>query len=338
MLKSIILYAIISFFILIIFSKISYIFNLVDMPNKRKKHLKPTAFTGGLILSFIYIASIFIFEINSEKLNLTLSFAFLITIVGFIDDKYNLNFYTKISLQIIPIIYLIFLENFNLIDIGEYNYFKLELNNFAIPFTLLSILFLINAFNYFDGSDGTLALTTISVLCILYFLSNDENDKLFLIIIFLPLLLFLFFNFSTFKLPKLFLGDSGSLLLGFVISFTLIYFANYKSIHPILLAWSIAIIVFEFLSLNIIRLKNNKNLFLPGNDHLHYILLKNTKSLFQTNLFIFSKYYIFYNRLYEFYFHKSADFINFIYIFIFNLFNSKKKILKEENKNWYFLI
>jgi len=287
MLKSIILYAIISFFILIIFSKISYIFNLVDMPNKRKKHLKPTAFTGGLIISFIYIASIFIFEINSEKLNLTLSFAFLITIVGFIDDKYNLNFYTKLSLQIIPIIYLIFLENFNLIDIGEYNYFKLELNNFAIPFTLLSILFLINAFNYFDGSDGTLALTTISVLCILYFLSNDENDKLFLIIIFLPLLLFLFFNFSTFKLPKLFLGDSGSLLLGFVISFTLIYFANYKSIHPILLAWSIAIIVFEFLSLNIIRLKNNKNLFLPGNDHLHYILLKNTKSLFQTNLFIF---------------------------------------------------
>lgn len=287
MLKSILLYSIISFFILIIFSKISYIFNLVDKPNKRKKHLKPTAFTGGLILSFIYIASIFIFEINSEKLNLTLSFAFLITIVGFIDDKYNLNFYTKLSLQIIPIIYLIFLENFNLIDIGEYNYFKLELNSFAIPFTLLSILFLINAFNYFDGSDGTLALTTISVLCILYFLSNDENDKLFLIIIFLPLLLFLFFNFSTFKLPKLFLGDGGSLLLGFVISFTLIYFANYKSIHPILLAWSIAIFVFEFLSLNIIRLKNNKNLFLPGNDHLHYILLKNTKSLFQTNLFIF---------------------------------------------------
>ena len=197
MLKSIILYAIISFFILIIFSKISYIFNLVDMPNKRKKHLKPTAFTGGLIISFIYIASIFIFEINSEKLNLTLSFAFLITIVGFIDDKYNLNFYTKLSLQIIPIIYLIFLENFNLIDIGEYNYFKLELNNFAIPFTLLSILFLINAFNYFDGSDGTLALTTISVLCILYFLSNDENDKLFLIIIFLPLLLFLIGNFHT---------------------------------------------------------------------------------------------------------------------------------------------
>jgi UDP-GlcNAc:undecaprenyl-phosphate/decaprenyl-phosphate GlcNAc-1-phosphate transferase len=287
MLKSILLYSIISFFILIIFSKISYIFNLVDMPNKRKKHLKPTAFTGGLILSFIYIASIFIFEINSEKLNLTLSFGFLITIVGFIDDKYNLNFYTKLSLQIIPIIYLIFLENFNLIDIGEYNYFKLELNSFAIPFTLLSILFLINAFNYFDGSDGTLTLTTISVLCILYFLSNDENDKLFLIIIFLPLLLFLFFNFSTFKLPKLFLGDGGSLLLGFVISFTLIYFANYKSIHPILLAWSVAIIVFEFLSLNIIRLKNNKNLFLPGNDHLHYILLKNTKSLFQTNLFIF---------------------------------------------------
>ena len=287
MINNIFLYLLISFLILITISKISYTFNLVDIPNQRKKHLKPTAFTGGLILSFIYIISIILFDIDAEKLNLTLSLGFLIAIVGFIDDKYHLNIGGKLSLQIIPIIYLIFLENFSLNNIGDYNYFKLELNTFAIPFTLLSILLLINSFNYFDGLDGTLTLTTISVLAILYFLANDENDKLFLIIVFLPLFLFLFFNFSVFKLPKLFLGDSGSLLLGFIISFSLIYLANYKLIHPILLAWSVAIFVFEFLSINIIRLKNNKNPFSAGHDHLHHVLYKNTKSIFQTNLFIF---------------------------------------------------
>ncbi len=287
MINNIFLYLLISFLILITISKISYTLKLVDIPNQRKKHLKPTAFTGGLILSFIYIFSIFLFDIDAEKLNLTLSLGFLIAIVGFIDDKYHLNIGGKLSLQILPIIYLIFLENFSLNNIGDYNYFKLELNTFAIPFTLLSILLLINSFNYFDGLDGTLSLTTISVLVILYFLANDENDRLFLIIVFIPLFLFLFFNFSIFKLPKLFLGDSGSLLLGFIISFTLIYLANYKLVHPILLAWSVAIFVFEFLSINIIRLKNNKNPFLAGHDHLHHILFKSTNSIIQTNLFIF---------------------------------------------------
>jgi UDP-GlcNAc:undecaprenyl-phosphate/decaprenyl-phosphate GlcNAc-1-phosphate transferase len=96
----------------------------------------------------------------------------------------------------------------------------------------------------------------------------------------------LFFNFSKFRLPKLFLGDAGSLLLGFIISFTLIFLANQNIVHPILLAWTISIFVFEFLSLNLIRLKNKKNLFRAGLDHLHHLLLKKNNSIFLTNLYI----------------------------------------------------
>ena len=117
----------------------------------------------------IYTVFVFLFDFSSEKLNLILSIAFLIGIVGFVDDKYNLNVGGKLSLQIIPIIYLIVLENLNLNHIGNYNYFRLELNSFSIPFTIISILFLINSFNYFDGLDGVLSFTTISTLGILYF-------------------------------------------------------------------------------------------------------------------------------------------------------------------------
>jgi len=279
-------YSLISFLILILVSRISYKLNLLDIPNKRKKHLKPTAFTGGLALSFIYILSILFFDVYDEKLNLILLIAFLIAIVGFIDDKYHLNIGGKLSLQVLTIIYLIVIENINLNDLGNYIYFTLELNSFAIPFTLLSVIFLINSFNYFDGLDGTLTFATISVLGILYFLVNDENTKLFLITLLLPLLIFLFFNFSMFKLPKLFLGDSGSLLLGFIIAFILIFIARYNQIHPILLAWSITIFVYEFLSINLIRLINKKNIFNAGLDHLHHILLKKNKSLFLTNFSI----------------------------------------------------
>ena len=238
-------------------------------------------------MCLIYVFAIFLFDFSSEKLNLILSIAFLVGIVGFIDDKFNLNVGGKLSLQIIPIIYLVVLENLRLNNIGNYNYFQLELNSFSIPFTLLAILFLINSFNYFDGLDGMLGCATISVISILIFLVPDKNTNLFLIIILLPILFFLCFNFSLFKLPKLFLGDSGSLLLGFIIAFTLIFLAIEKLVHPILLAFSISIFVYEFISINLIRLKNKKNLFTAGQDHLHHQLFKYTNSIFQTNLFVY---------------------------------------------------
>ena len=288
MINEILIYSIVSFLGLFIFSKISYKLNLLDIPNKRKKHSESTAYTGGLIISFIYIASILIFNVKNQTLNSILTIGLLISIVGFIDDKYQLGISGKLSLQIIPIIYLIIIESLNLTQLGSYNNFNLELNSFSMPFTLLAAMFLINAFNYFDGLDGTLSFTVISVIIILYFLSSDQNIKLFLVILLLPLLIFLFFNFSIFKLPKLFLGDSGSLLLGFIISFILIYLANKNWIHPILLAWSIVIFVYEFLSINLIRIGAKKDPFKAGQDHLHHILFENTKSIFLTNLFIFS--------------------------------------------------
>ena len=282
----IIIYFIITIITLFLISKISYYLNLVDLPNKRKMHIKPTAYTGGLALSFIYIFSIYLFDFTDQKLNFIFAAAFLIGIIGFIDDKYGLNVGGKLSLQIIPIIYLILFENFNLNQIGDYNHFKLELNSFSVPFTLLSVIFLINSFNYFDGLDGTLSFTTISTLSVLFFLIPNEKIHLYLFVILLPIIIFLLFNFSLFKLPKLFFGDSGSLLLGFIISFTAIYLANQKIVHPILVAFSVSIFVYEFLSINLIRLITKKPIFNAGKDHLHHILFKKNKSLFFTNLSI----------------------------------------------------
>ena len=193
--------------------------------------------------------------------------------------------------------------------LGDYTYFSLELGVFTIPFTLLSVLLLINSFNYFDGVDGLLSFTTISVMCILFFLitenSNhfllvEQNIQFFLIILIIPIGIFILFNFSFFKIPKLFLGDSGSLFLGFVISFLLIYFANnlrdngldnlnfanQNLVHPILLAWSVVIFVYEFISINLIRIINKQKIFNAGKDHLHHIIFLKTNSIFLTNLFV----------------------------------------------------
>ena len=287
-LTNIIIYSILSFILLFLFALFSYKFDLVDKPSKRKIHKIATAYTGGMAISITFVISNLIFDINMNNLNLILSIAFLISVVGMIDDKFNLSAGGKLSLQIIPIFYLIIFENLYLIDLGNYNSITIRLGTFSIPFTLVCVLFLINAFNYFDGMDGTLGFTTISVLGILYFLLPDHVFRLYLLIIIIPICIFLFFNFSLFKLPKIFLGDSGSLLLGFIISFILIYLGKRNFIPPILLAWTVVIFVYEFLSINIIRLKKKTNLFKAGKDHLHHILIKKTKSVFFSNLIIIS--------------------------------------------------
>ena len=288
MYNKILIYSLLTFFILFICAKISYRLNLIDLPNKRKIHLEPTAYTGGIAIIISLLFALQEVDVFDKSLSLILSISFLISVVGLIDDKFYLNTGGKLSLQVIPIFYLIVFEGLTLDNIGAYNYFTLEMGSFKVPFTLLCVLFLTNSFNYFDGMNGTLSFTTISILAILYFLMPNQNFQLFLIMILIPIIIFLCFNFSLLGLPKLFLGDSGSLLLGFIISFILIYLANQKFIHPILLAWSIAIFVYEFLSINIIRLKNKQNPFKAGTDHLHHRLFEKNKSIFLTNFLISS--------------------------------------------------
>ena len=143
------------------------------------------------------------FDYPDNDLSLIISISFLVSCVGLIDDKYNLNVSNKLSLQIIPI-FLVVIKFLIIEDLGYYNYFHTDLGTFKIPFTLICVLFLMNAFNYFDGLDGSLSIVSLSVLLILIFLIPKQSFQLFLLLIILPNLIFLLFNFSLFNLPKLF--------------------------------------------------------------------------------------------------------------------------------------
>ena len=267
-------------------------FNLLDFPNKRKIHLYPTPYTGGigLILSFFFIIWILYFD----NVLLKIIFAsFFIFIIGLIDDKYNINPGSRILFQFLTIFF--FIDTFNLEITYIFNLdelFILELGGFSLIFTIFSVAFLINAFNYSDGIDGLLTTQTIFILLSLvffqfYYYKSLNVDLLYLII---PLSLFLLFNFKFYTLPKLFLGNGGSAMLGFIISFLFIYFGYYAdlNIDPELMIWGLSFIVFEFLSTNLSRLSRNNLLFKPGNDHIHFILLKKFKSALIVNLIILS--------------------------------------------------
>ena len=277
-LQIIIIVFFLSFFSLIFLIFVSRKLLLFDYPTKQKNHKIPIPYTGGIAL-----LSIFFFLIkflNSHELfEIIMTYSFLIIVIGFLDDFINLNPGPKLFFLCLPIIFLVHTHELIVSDIGEYKYFgNLVFIKFNLIFTLLSILLLINAFNYFDGSDGQLSSQTILSLSYLIFLSKSEiNNYLISIIIFLAI--FFLFNVSKNNKFKIFLGDSGSLTLGFIIGFTIIILYKETQVHPAFLMWGVAIFVYDFLHVSLSRFFQKKNPFLKTKNHLHDIKILRSKDI-----------------------------------------------------------
>ncbi|MBT6447837.1 MAG: undecaprenyl/decaprenyl-phosphate alpha-N-acetylglucosaminyl 1-phosphate transferase [Flavobacteriaceae bacterium] len=267
-LKFVILYILISSSIIYLSIYLGYF----DKPNKRGIHRIPTINTGGLIIYLFFLSTISQSELN-YNIELIISIGFFVCLTGFVDDRINLNPSAKIVLIIIPSIYLI-LNGISISDLGQYEYLgKLELGKFKIPFLLLAIGLLINATNYIDGIDGLLLIFFISCLVYYIFLIDDIETinllKFFVIACFLNLILNLLPSKNKFKV---FSGDSGSLFIGFFISFMTIELYNSFNIHPAILIWPLWYPVYDFLFVSINRLINKKSIFKPDNTHLHHII------------------------------------------------------------------
>ena len=282
----ILLFEIILFFFI---NKISLRLNLLDYPLKRKIHKKAVPYTGGVVLGFVYLLIVFFTDYNIRFINLTLSFSFLAMIFGFFDDRFNLKPGTKMILQIISI-YILIQEGLYLVDLGAYEgYGILKLGSFDKIFSIMCCLLLINAMNYNDGVDGlasTIFIIIISSFSLICLIEKDIDASKYLILLNLPVIIFLSFNFNFFNFPKIFLGDSGSNMIGFTIAFISIGLHVERNIHPAIIIWPLAYLVYEFFSLNLIRLFNKKGIFNPGLDHLHHILLKKKVGSLNVNIII----------------------------------------------------
>jgi len=245
-----------------------------DKPNQRAIHRIPTINTGGLIIYSFFLSVVSLGEFN-HNIELIVTIGFFVCLTGFVDDRINLNPSNKIVLILIPSIYLI-LSGISINDLGQYEYLgNLELGKFKIPFLLMAIGLLINATNYIDGIDGLLLTFFLSCLLYYIFLIDDSKTvnllKFFVIASFFNLILNLLPSKSKFKV---FSGDSGSLFIGFFISFMTIELYNSFNIHPAFLIWPLWYPVYDFLFVSINRLLNKKSIFKPDNTHLHHVISK----------------------------------------------------------------
>ena len=245
-----------------------------DKPNQRAIHRIPTINTGGLIIYSFFLSVVSLGEFD-HNIELIVTIGFFVCLTGFVDDRINLNPSNKIVLILIPSIYLI-LSGISINDLGQYEYLgNLELGKFKIPFLLMAIGLLINATNYIDGIDGLLLTFFLSCLLYYIFLIDDSKTvnllKFFVIASFFNLILNLLPSKSKFKV---FSGDSGSLFIGFFISFMTIELYNSFNIHPAFLICPLWYPVYDFLFVSINRLLNKKSIFKPDNTHLHHVISK----------------------------------------------------------------
>jgi len=279
-------YILIYLTILWIITLVSKRFNFVDKPDFRKVHTNKIINTSGVALYIYLVICISTHELV-PKLEEILSFASFIVIAGFIDDRIKLTPSIKLLVISFPVIYLI-LNEFTLTDLGDYEFIgKISLGKFSIIFTILACGLLINSYNYVDGIDGLLISLTISSLIYSMFLIKDPSVHQFLILIIIALTINLFSNF----LPqnnsyKTFMGDAGSLFIGFFASFFLIYLYKFKNIHPAYLIWICWFPIYDFLCVTIIRLIKRQSVYLPDNLHFHHFLLKYINSHFKISFII----------------------------------------------------
>jgi len=261
--------------------------NLLDIPDKRKKHKGLVPLAGGIVISLSLIFLLKFGKFDDYYLNSIIGYGILISLIGIIDDKYNLNVSSKLALITFGIFFLI-KDGLIVNSLGQYDYLgDLKLGTLQVAFTFICVLFLINAFNYIDGTDGVCLGLFINGLLFLYFLNfHDTNLTDFLRHLIIISTILLFFNLSIFKLPKLFLGDGGSLILGFISAFLLIYCFKVLQNHPSALIWCFNIIIFDFISVNFKRFIQNKKMFLPGNDHIHHVVQKKFNSHIKTCILI----------------------------------------------------
>ena len=230
---------------------------LIDKLAKNKIHTKDTPNAAGLALIPLSIIFLQFSDVNSN-INIFFMLLIALSIIGFADDRLDFKPYIKILL--IFAITIIFVAKINYLkNLGNFFEIEIYMGKYGTIFTIGCLLLMINSANYIDGQDGMLGL--LMIISLIYFLNfvykSPDSDLIILLIIYN--LSFLIFNLNI--LPKQFFGDSGSLANGFVLAFVSIHFVeNLNKIDPIVVIWPLAFYVFEFISINVVRYKNKKNM------------------------------------------------------------------------------
>ncbi len=263
--------------------------NAMDIPDKRKVHKKPMPRLGGLAIFLSFLVGYMFFAPLTTQMISILIGSFLIVLLGIIDDINPLKATTKLWGQILVAIILVFFGNIYITDISLFG-MNVVLGGWTYPVSILFIVACINSINLIDGLDGLAAgissiyFITIIVLSIL--LGRIDNLGFILCLITLGATLgFLYYNFNP---ASIFMGDTGSMFLGFMIA--VVALLGFKTatltsfMVPILILF---IPILDTLLAILRRLIKGESIGKPDKEHVHFQLLTRTSSVKKTVIIIY---------------------------------------------------
>lgn len=271
---------------------------LYDIPDNRKSHKSPIPRLAGitflpvLMLSFLPVLggqAAFMPDpsaIYSPTFIASLAFmmcgCMALVLLGIKDDLIGVRYSHKFIIQIIAALLLIasgtYINNLQgLLGIYAIPYY------IGIPLTLLLAVYIINSINLIDGVDGLAAtLISIATLCLGGCLFAQGSYSYASLAFAITGMLIPFIHYNTASRRKIFMGDTGSLTLGYMVAFLAIHFSMQRTptsdstplAQPIIIAWSVLFVpLFDTARVICVRASLRKGLFSPDRNHIHHKLL-----------------------------------------------------------------
>lgn len=279
--------------------KISRLKNLMADPGERSSHITKTPTLGGVAIFASTLISYFLWENPDEGqlIHLSISAIVILFFLGVKDDILVLSPKKKMIVQIgasalIVVFADLRIENlFGIFGINEIPYL------ISFPLTVFIFIALINAINLIDGIDGLaggIGMISGGIFGLWFYLNGHYALACLAASMAGSLVGFLRFNYSI--TSKIFMGDTGSLIIGFLLTMFALKFIqlnieyrfnpNASFSAPILAIVVLIVPIFDTLRVFIIRLKDKKSPFVGDRNHLHHILIDSGMSHFQATVIL----------------------------------------------------
>ncbi len=268
--------------------KIAVHVGAIDVPNERKVHKAPMPRLGGLGIYAGFLLGYMIFGEHTPTMNSILIGSFVLIITGIIDDIKPLKASYKLIGQVIAALIVVFYGGLLLRDVSFFGFY-FEFGIWSYLITILFILGCINCMNLIDGLDGlaggvsSIFFLTIGIIA--YFQGRIGLSVVLTFIMLGSTLGFLVHNFNP---AKIFMGDSGSMFLGFIISvITLLGFKTIITSSIIIPLFILIVPILDTLCAIIRRKLKGESIGTPDKSHFHHQLLRRNYSVRTTVLIIY---------------------------------------------------
>lgn len=260
----------------------------LDIPDERKIHKNAMPRLGGLGIFFGFLLGYMIFGTHSAIMNSILISSFIVVLAGAVDDIKPLKASVKFIAQLVAACIIVFYGNILLKDISAFGIY-IDFGVLSIPLTIFFILGCINCMNLIDGMDGLAAgISSIYFLTIGIIAVIQRKFGLDFVLTFVMLGSTLGFLVHNFNPASIFMGDSGSMFLGLIISvIALLGFKNVTMTSIIIPLLLLAIPILDTLFAILRRWLKGESLSKPDKFHIHHQLLRRNLSQRATVLSIY---------------------------------------------------